>query len=143
MPINNQPELILLDTHIWMWLTDGVPKFISPQLRELIEKFRADSAVRVSSISVWEVGMLVLKNRVAFVNGVEEWVYRASHAPGIRMEAITTEIALESTLLKDYHGDPADRILMATAKNTGATLITQDKEILSYSKKHGLAALNI
>ena len=139
-----EPRLVLLDTHIWLWYETGVSKAISPKLRTLIEKLVPDSGVRVSAISVWEIGNLVLKNKIAFPMGVKEWVYRAVCQPGIRLEAIDAEIAIESTLLSEgFHGDPADRILLATARKIGATLITHDKEILAYSKKHGLPAMSL
>ena len=140
--MSNAPRLILLDTHIWLWSQMGAGKALSPELKALIEKMAEDSAIRVSAISVWEIGTLVAKNRISFVTGLKEWVYRALEAPGIRLETIDAEIALESTLLESFHGDPADRILLATAKKIGATLITYDKKILSYSKKYDLPALS-
>lgn len=142
--MSEAPSSILLDTHIWIWSAAGASRTISPSLRALIDKCLLTSSVRVSSISVWEIGNLVAKNRIAFDGGLREWVYRTLGTPGIVVEPVTTEIALESTLLPEqFHGDPADRILLATAKTCRATLITHDKEILSYSKKHGLPALSI
>ncbi len=140
--MHEEPRLILLDTHIWVWLATGVSKAVSPKLRTLIEKLLPDSAVKISSISVWEIGTLSSKNRLLFIPNVKEWVYKAIEETGVEVENINAEIALESTLLpKDLHGDPADRILISTAKTIGATLITHDKEILSYSKKHNIPAL--
>ena len=144
MPMPDTPDLILLDTHIWLWFESGVSQAISSKLRALIEKLTPDSAIRVSAISAWEIGILVAKNRISFTVGVREWVNRAIGAPGIQMEPVDTEIAMESTLLPgQLHADPADRILLATAKKIGATLITHDKEILSYCKKQGLPALSL
>ena len=140
MPKNS--SLILLDTHIWIWLMSGVTKALSPQLRTLIEKHTPAQEIRVSAISVWEVALLVSKNKIEFFEGLEEWVYKGIHAPGILSSNVTPEIALKSGLLpSDFHGDPADRILMATAIDLGATLITADKEILSYAQKHNLPAM--
>ena len=136
-------ELILLDTHIWLWLMTGSSKAISPKLSGLINRLKETTSIRVSAISAWEVGMLVLKNRISFEAGFKKWIYDASNAPGIGIEPITIEIAMESTLLEDCHADPADRILIATAKHIGATLITHDKEILSYAKKHRFPAMSL
>ena len=144
MPMNDEPTLILLDTHIWLWLASGVSKAVSPPLRALIEKRVPESAVKISSISVWEIGNLVFKNRISFTIDVKEWVYRAIRETGVGVESIDAEIAIESSSLpKTFHGDPADRIVLATARKIGATLITRDKEIISYCKKQGLPALSL
>ncbi len=147
--MNNPKEegiknLVLLDTHVWLWLVSGVSKAVSPALTKLIEKLTPTSSVRLSSISIWEIGMLVSKNRIAFTCDTKEWVFKALRAPGIIVEPVTAEIALESTLLPgSIHGDPADRILVATAKQINATLITHDKEILSYCHRHHFSAASL
>lgn len=139
-----KPNRILLDTHIWLWLMSGSTKAISPKLRSLIEELAHETAVRVSAISVWEVGMLAVKNRISFPGDIREWVFKALNAPGIGVEALTSEIAIDSVLIfKGFHGDPADRILLATARHIGASLVTHDKEMLSYSKKHGFSAFSL
>ena len=144
MPMNRKSEAILLDTHIWLWLASGVEKAVSLKLRALIDKLLPESGVRISVISLWEIGVLASKGRLVLSPGVKEWIYNTLGATGVALEDINAEIALESTLLPDgMHNDPADRILLSTAKAIGATLITHDKEILSYSKKHGLPALSI
>ncbi len=141
----DETSLILLDTHIWLWLTTGVAKSISPKLRSLIEKLVPQKKVRLSAISVWEVGLLVAKKKISFhQSGVREWVFRNLKTSGVEIEPISSEAALESVLLPEgFHEDPADRILLATAINIGATLITHDKEILAYSKKHNFPALSL
>ena len=142
--MNENPHLILLDTHIWIWFSTGSPNAVSARLRTLIDKLLPLSSVKISAISAWETGNLVSKNRIAFGSGVKDWVYRTLATTGIIVEPVTADIAIESTLLSGgFHGDPADRILLATAKVIGATLITHDKEILSYAKKHGLPALSM
>jgi PIN domain nuclease of toxin-antitoxin system len=142
--MNDLPSIILLDTHIWLWLASGAEKAISPKLRGLIDHLRSESGVRVSAISLWEIGMLASKNRIVLSPGVKEWVYNALGSTGAVVENVNAEMALESTLLPEgMHNDPADRILLATAVAIKATLVTRDKEILSYSKKHGLPALSI
>lgn len=138
------PELFLLDTHIWIWLINGDPKAGSPAFLKLIrQEVNRLSRIRVSVISVWEVGMLEQKRRIILPFSVLEWVQKALRAPGISLASLTPEIAIESTrLLGEFHGDPADRILVATAKSLGATLVTQDSNILSYSKKHALNVIS-
>lgn len=137
-----EPGCILLDTHVWLWLTTGVSKTVSPRLRSLIEKLAPEKKVLISAISVWEIGVLVAKKRISFECGVREWVFRNLNISGIEVETLSPEAAIESTLLPEgMHGDPADRMLLATAINIGATLITHDKEVLAYSKKHKFPAL--
>ena len=144
MQSSNEPKIILLDTHVWLWYASGVSQGISRNLRTLIEKLTPNSAVKLSAISLWEIGILVMKDKITLIPSVKEWVYKALGDTRVSVEDIHTDIALESTLLpRELRGDPADRIIIATAKHLGATLITRDKEILSYSKKHGFQALSI
>ncbi len=144
MPMSKAPEILLLDTHIWIWYATGVEKAISQKLRALIAKQSAHSAVYISSISLWEIGMLALKNRITFEMPLKKWVYQALAGTRVKVENVSGEVALESALLQDdFHGDPADRILLATSKSIGATLMTRDKEILAYANKHDFNALNI
>lgn len=139
-----EPELILLDTHIWVWQMTGVSKATSLPLRALIQRLIPKKAIRVSAISVWEVALLSEKGKIEFPEGLEEWVHRAMNAPGVIPVDVTPEIALKSTLLpENFHRDPGDRILIATAIQTGATLITHDKEILTYAKKYNLPAITL
>ncbi len=142
--MNKKSGLLLLDTHIWLWLVSGVSKALSPRLRTLIEEASANQSIRVSSISIWEIGMLAAKKKISFGTDIREWVLKALSAPGLKIEAVGPDVALESTLLPEgFHGDPADRILLATAVHIGATLITHDKEILTYSKKYNFPALSL
>ncbi|GJQ57543.1 MAG: hypothetical protein SCALA701_03440 [Candidatus Scalindua sp.] len=102
----------------------------------LIENAVKYSNIRVSAISVWEVGMLESKGRIKFPIDCLDWVHNALNAPGISMVPITPEIAIESSRLPGkFHGDPADRIIVATVRKLGATLLSHDRNILLYGKK--------
>lgn len=141
--MNDSDELILLDTHVWLWLLNGEEKLINSQCLSYIENSVKNSNIRVSVISVWEVGMLESKGRIKFPVGCLDWVNNALNAPGISMAPITPEIAIESSRLPGkFHGDPADRIIVATVRKLGATLITHDKNIISYGKKKYLKVIN-
>ncbi len=140
--MNDSDELILLDTHVWLWLLNGEKKLIRPQCLSYIENAVKYSNIRVSVISVWEVGMLESKGRIRFPIGCLDWVNNALNAPGVSMAPITPEIAIESSRLPgNFHGDPADRIIVATARKLGATLISHDRNIISYSKKKYLKVI--
>ncbi len=85
----------------------------------------------VSVISVWEVALLEAKGRIGLTLPLSEWVTRAL-APPLKLAPLTPEIAIESSRLPPpFHNDPADRILMATARLEGLTLVTRDGRILA------------
>ena len=133
---------LLLDTHVWVWVMEGSRREIRPSIRNRIRKAVTDAAVIVSIMSVWEIAMLDAKARLQLSVDCRTWVERALTAPGIRLQALTPAIAFESCHLPGMiHGDPVDRILIATARLTGATLITRDNRILEYSASGNLECL--
>jgi PIN domain nuclease of toxin-antitoxin system len=91
------------------------------------------STIYVSSISAWEIGMLVQKGRLALSFSVDEWISLTSHLPKLKWIDVTPDIAVRSTMLPEqFHGDPADRIIVASAMSYDTILITADKKIQSY-----------
>ena len=141
MPMSKQPRAFLLDTHVWIWLINGEKRM---ERGPLIRRLRESSpvSIRVSVLSVWEVGMLEAKGRIELPLGCLEWVQRALEAPGLALVPLTTGVAVASSRLPGvFHGDPIDRILVATARELDVTLVTQDSKILAYSKEHRLPAI--
>jgi PIN domain nuclease of toxin-antitoxin system len=135
--------LTVLDTHVWIWLVEGVRAALSATAIEAIERAAKGGAVWVSAMSVWEVAMLEARGRISLSRPVEDWVHAALHAPGVRLLPLSPEIAIESTRLPGApHGDPADRILMASARHLGGQLATCDREILAYAAGGQLRVLN-
>ena len=115
----------------------------SPALAQM-EAAVGPARLRVSTISVWEVGMLEAKGRISLPLSCEEWVRRSLLAPGLSLASFTPEIALASTRLPgEFHGDPADRILVATARTLEATLVTKDQQIIHYGNKGYLTVLAV
>ena len=142
--MNSPNELVLLDTHVWIWLLNGNEKLKNSKCLPYIENCVKYSNIRVSVISVWEVGMLEAKGRIKFPIDCLDWVNKALKAPGISLLSITPDIAIESSRLPGkFHGDPADRIITATARKLGAVLITHDKNIINYGKKNYLKVKTI
>ncbi|MCA1789814.1 MAG: type II toxin-antitoxin system VapC family toxin [Thioalkalivibrio sp.] len=139
-----RPEaLTLLDTHVWIWLVEGDRTALSAPAIEAIESAARRGAVRVSAISVWEAAMLEAKGRITLSRPLDDWIHAALHAPGIRLLPMAPEIAIESTRLPGApHGDPADRILMASARHLGGQLATCDRGILDYAASGHLKVLN-
>lgn len=134
---------LLLDTHVWIWLMDGAERELGRGALDAVREASVRGRVLVSAISVWEVAMLEAKGRLRFSLEVGEWVRRALAAPGLRLADLSPEIAVESSRLPgEVHGDPADRILMATARRLGAALVTRDGRILEYARAGHLATVD-
>jgi len=136
--------LLLLDTHTWIWLMNGEEPLKSSPARQQIEQAVGPDRMRVSVISVWEVGLLVPKNRISLSMGCDEWVRQALSAPGVSLAPLTPEIALASSHLPgEFHGDPADRIIVATARQIRATLVTRDSQIIQYGDQGHVGVLAV
>ena len=136
-----QVSLVLLDTHVWIWLLNGSER-LGPKARKAIQRSLTEEAVLVSAISPWEVAMLVSKGRLVLDRDVGEWVQTALFLPGIRLEPLSPEVAVASTGLPGtIHSDPADRMIAATARHLGSTLITADQPLLDYGKAGHLKTL--
>lgn len=134
---------LLLDTHVWIWVMEGRTVEVPSSVLDAVERAQADGRVWVSAISVWEVGMLEAKGRLTLSRGIREWVRRALGVPGVRLAELSPEVALDSSSLPGtVHGDPADRILIATARHLGAALVTRDRNIITYGEQGLLAVLD-
>jgi len=132
---------LLLDTHVWVWLAEG-RRDIATDALDLLIKAAEASLLRVSVISAWEVGMLEAKGRIRFDIPCEDWIHLALGMPGLSLMPLTPSICVRSSRLPgDFHGDPADRLLVATARELGATLLTRDGPILRYAGLGHLRAL--
>lgn len=132
---------LVIDTHVWLWL-ESDPDRLGKSARSRIEQAARLGKLWVSVMSVWEIGMLVAKDRIRLSMPVDEWVRQASATPGMQMLGVIPEIALESTRLPDApHGDPVDRLLMASARVHNLSLVTADEKILAYADQGHLKAL--
>ncbi len=134
MPILKQlkQHKILLDTHVWLWAMTG-SSILKSSFCEAYEKILKSNGVIISPLSIWEMGMLVEKNRIEMEMDVMDWVNQALEIPGTQLCPITPRIAIQSTRLPgDIHGDPVDRLLIATAHEENAVLVTCDKKILAF-----------
>ena len=127
--------LVLLDTHVWVWYVEGDRARFSPRIEPVIEAAVERGDLLISAISVWEVAQLDALRRLQLGQEVRTWVARALAFPGVRLKGLSPAIAIESTRLPgEPHRDPADRMLMATARLTGAALVTCDTRMLAYAK---------
>lgn len=124
---------ILLDTHAAVWVFEDSLK---PAVAKEIDLATKRHEVMLSPISAWEIGMLTSRGRLSLTVPVEDYVRAIFQQLGILTAPLTPEIALAATSLPgDFHRDPADRILIATAAAYAAHLMTRDRAILEYARK--------
>jgi PIN domain nuclease of toxin-antitoxin system len=125
---------VLLDTHALVWLVAGDAR-LRPAVRRRIEAAAHEQQLWVSAITPWEIGMLVAKGRLVLDRDVMDWLQAALALPGIRMAPLEPAAAVASTRLPgELHGDPADRLIVATARHLGAALVTADAALLAYGR---------
>jgi PIN domain nuclease of toxin-antitoxin system len=123
--------VILLDTHIWVWWVQGDARLAGGHQQFLIEN--EPGGLGVSVISCWEVAKLVEGGRLVLPGEVIEWLEQALAYPGMRLLDLTPRIAVDSTQLPgEFHRDPADQIIVATARPYDIPLLTADRKIIDY-----------
>lgn len=123
--------MIVLDTHVWVWWVNGSTS-LSRRQAELLQQHE-DDGLGVSIISCWEVAKLMEKGRLQLSEDLSPWVDAALSYPGVKLLPLTPQIAVESTRLPgEFHSDPADQIIVATAREYGVNLLTADARILAY-----------
>jgi len=122
----------ILDTHVWVWWHCR-PERLSPRVTGLIQDTSRYSELLLSAISPWELSKLVEKGRLGFAGDPEEWLVEALQMPKLRLVPLSPRIAWRSTVLpRPFHSDPADQIIVATARDEAAVLLTADRLLLDY-----------
>ena len=141
MTRTSEPRPLLLDTHVWLWFMLANPELaISEQ--GVINSAAASGQLRIAAISVWEAALLASRGRVALSRPLTQWMKEAVSAPGLTIEPLLPQVAVEASLLPEtFHRDPADRLIVATARVTNATLMTRDRRILDYAARGHLTAI--
>ena len=123
--------MIVLDTHIWVWWVHGDSRLSSSHAK-LIED-NEDDEIRIGTISLWEVAKLIELGRLVLPVALGDWFRDALAYPGVTLVDLTPGIAIESTQLPGrFHRDPADQIIVATARVLGHDLLTADQKIRDY-----------
>lgn len=126
---------LLLDTHVAVWLRAGSSR-LKPSILALIEHSLYQGKICLSPISAWEIGMLAAKKKLDLGQSPLVWIAGFVDKFNVTILDITPEIAINSSFLPGkFHGDPADRILVATAMAHTTAILTADKNILSYGKQ--------
>jgi PIN domain nuclease of toxin-antitoxin system len=132
---------LLLDTHAVIWLFEDTS--LAPKAMSAIEvAYRDGTPLLVSPISAWEIGQLVSLNRIRLSATPHRWFTRVLATPGMRLAEMSPEILIAASFLPGTPPrDPADRILLATARDLGATLVTRDRAILAYGESGQVSTL--
>jgi PIN domain nuclease of toxin-antitoxin system len=132
---------LLLDTCAAIWLTNADP--ISDEASDALQQTRhSGEAVYVSPITAWEMGLLAARGRVSLLMTPQRWFERLLEAPGLQLSEMTPNVLIASSFLPGkLPGDPADRIIAATAREFGYKLVTRDRPLLEYAKQGHIQAI--
>jgi len=124
--------MIVLDTHIWIWWVHDESRLSKSQMEAILQN--ENSGLGVCAISLWEIAKLVEYKRLELPCSLAEWFEQATGYPGITILPLTPEIVVESTRLPgEFHRDPADQLITATARVYQCPLVTSDEKILRYA----------
>lgn len=141
-PEQELPLRLLIDTHVLLWLIEGYGS-LGSESRAAIDASARQNCLFISAITPWEIGLLVSKGRLQLNADVMQWIRSALSLPGVTLASLEPEIAVASTRLPfEMHPDPADRILVATARYLGATLVTADQTLLAMAAKGCFAGMD-
>ncbi|MCC4308188.1 type II toxin-antitoxin system VapC family toxin [Alcanivorax marinus] len=126
--------MIVLDTHALVWWVNGGDE-LSTDARGEIEREQAvdDGLILVSSISAWEIAMLVSRDRLTLTMNIDDWLETVGQIPAVRFVPVDNDVGVESTRLPgEFHKDPADRLIVALARHLNSALVTADEKIRAY-----------
>ena len=132
---------LLLDTHTAIWLVRN--ERITREAEEAVNGVhQAGGTLLVSPITAWEVGRLVSRNRIDLLATPQRWFRGLLSIPDVRLAELSPEILIAASFLPGRPpNDPADRILLATARELAATLVTRDREMLAYGERGNVSVL--
>jgi len=123
---------LLLDTHVFLWFAQG--KCLPKEIVRAIEISQSEAKLHMSDISSWELSMLEKRERISLNMECLSWLKTAISRTGIQLKGISPEVAVDSSCLDWAHKDPADRIIVSTARHLQLTLVTADQKIIDYGE---------
>ena len=125
---------LLLDTHTAIWLVEDKP-LAQTAVDAMDEAYQSNSALLVSPITAWEIGLLISRRRIDLAATPQRWFRGLLATPGMQLAELSSDILIAASFLPgNPPRDPADRILLATARDVGATLVTRDRALLHYGE---------
>ena len=128
----------ILDTHTWIWWHMN-PQKLSQKVKRLIGNAKRYEEILLSAISPWEFSKLLEKKRIGISCDPEDWINSALDMPKFRLVPLSPVLAYRSTVLpQPFHSDPADQIIVATAREENAIILTKDERILTYKHVRSL-----
>lgn len=131
--------MIILDTHALIWFASDPAKLSKVALKAIETEIQAKTPIFISSISIWEICQLVQKKRIDFSIPLDQLIDTLNQTKEYKFISIDNKIAYESCVLPgQFHADPADRIIVATARVLGAKLVTKDQKIRRYKHVQSL-----
>lgn len=127
-------DKLMLDTHMLIWYVEGTN--LSESQVQLIDQMRDKASLYVSAISIWEIALLVSRGRIALSIDLDEWIKQALSIMGLNLVELSISILTQSCTLSNYeHKDPADRMIITSARSINAHLMTSDQKIIDYADK--------
>jgi PIN domain nuclease of toxin-antitoxin system len=146
------PELLVLDTHIWVWASGGrdTASRFKKVAAHSIERAAGERRLIASAASVWEIALKIQKGELLISGELRAWVRDQVRYPGIRIIPMNSSLAIDATSLPEWirrkdgrpHKDPADRFIVSEARRRNAVLVTCDSLILDYARKGHLIAFD-
>ncbi len=128
----------IFDTHTWIWWHMN-PQKLSQKVKRLVGDVNGYEEILLSAISPWEFSKLLEKKRIGISCDPEYWIHSALEMPKFRLVPLSPVLAYRSTVLpQPFHSDPADQIIVATAREENATILTKDEKILAYKNARSL-----
>jgi PIN domain nuclease of toxin-antitoxin system len=125
--------VIVLDTHVLIWWVNDRKQLSLTGKRAINKALKRGEEILISSISAWEITMLVKKDRLTLTMDVNDWIITTAAIEGVRYIPVDNIVAMQSVVLPgEFHADPADRMIVALARHYSAPLVTADKRILTY-----------
>ena len=125
--------MIVLDTHVLVWWVNGDSKLSLPAKKAISKSLKAGGELLVSSITAWEIALLVKKGRLLLTMDIADWIATTAAIEGVRYVPIDNEVALHSVDMPgEFHPDPADRMITALARRFNIPLVTADERIRQY-----------
>lgn len=130
--------MLLLDTHAWVWTVQGDVRRVGRQARQLLARAASAEAIRISPATLFEVAALHTAGRLRLALPLERWISDSLHVPGVRIAELSPIVAIDAGMIpRAALSDPLDRLLVATARQLGATFLTADAKVLDYAAATG------